>query len=218
MGWPTQDKITIRSLAKFPGVTGKINDVALLGHTGSLKWTHDGEGMTVQLPREKPCDYAVALKITGADLRGFKPELAAPSTSVVVPDGSGTLRLAADDAELSGSQIQVEEKAGRSNIGFWDKASEWASWKVKFSEPGKYRISISSSTVASEALAVLEAGSATIEIKPPQTGSWEKFAESEAGTIEVPHAGELKVKLHARDARSWKPINVRWVKLRHEGS
>ena len=114
------------------------------------------DGLTVQLPEQKPCDYAVALKITGENLRGFKPELAAPAVSVVLPDGSGTLRLSADDAELSGSQIQVEEKDGKPNIGFWDKAGEWASWKVNFKEPGKYRITVSAAVVSSDALAVLE--------------------------------------------------------------
>ncbi|MGC8639310.1 MAG: alpha-L-fucosidase [Isosphaeraceae bacterium] len=118
MGWPNEEKITLRSLAKLSGVTGKIDDVTLLGHRGALVWTHGEEGLTVQLPKAKPCDYAVALKIKGEHLRGFKPELAAPAASVVVPDGSGTLRLGAAAAELFGSQIQVEEKDGRPNIGF----------------------------------------------------------------------------------------------------
>ena len=78
MGWPAETKLVIRSLGKFPGVTGKIDAVALLGHAGPLKWTHDADGLSVKLPEQKPCDYAVALKITGEDLRGFKPELAAP--------------------------------------------------------------------------------------------------------------------------------------------
>jgi hypothetical protein len=89
---------------------------------------------------------------------------------------------------------------------------------VNFKETGKYKITASVATVSSEAIAVLEAGNSAVEIKPPQTGSWDKFAEFEAGTFEVPQAGELKVKIRSRDAASWKPINVRWVKLSHVGS
>jgi len=68
----------IRALAKASGVTGKIDQVDLLGHPGPLKWTHDDAGLAVDLPDRKPCDYAVALKISGANLRGFKPEAGGP--------------------------------------------------------------------------------------------------------------------------------------------
>jgi alpha-L-fucosidase len=76
LGWPEDRKLVIRSLARLPGVTGKITGVSLLGHAGELRWLHDGDGLAVQLPAEKPCDDAIALKITGEDLRGFKPEAA----------------------------------------------------------------------------------------------------------------------------------------------
>jgi alpha-L-fucosidase len=75
MGWPTENQVTICSLAKLPGVTGKIADVKLLGYSGQLKWTHDTNGLTIQLPGQKPCDFAAAFKITGEDLRGFKPDV-----------------------------------------------------------------------------------------------------------------------------------------------
>src|SRR5208337_299152 len=95
------------------------------------------------LPEQEPCNYAVALKISGENLRGFKPELAAPAVSLIQPDSSGTLARTADDAELQGSTIKVEEKEGQSNIGFWDKSDESASWKVKFKQPGKYKVTAS---------------------------------------------------------------------------
>jgi alpha-L-fucosidase len=84
MGWPAEGQVTIRSLAKLPGVTGKITDVTLLGYSSQLKWTHNTNGLTIQLPAQKPCDFAVAFKIAGQDLRGFKPEQAAPTASAVV--------------------------------------------------------------------------------------------------------------------------------------
>jgi len=78
LGWPDDRKLVIRALAKASGVTGKIDQVDLLGHPGPLKWTHDDAGLAVDLPDRKPCDYAVALKISGANLRGFKPEAGGP--------------------------------------------------------------------------------------------------------------------------------------------
>jgi len=74
LGWPAEGKLVIRSLAKVPGVTGRIDNVQLLGHPGPLKWAHDANGLTIELPDRKPCEYAVALKIAGDNLRGFEPE------------------------------------------------------------------------------------------------------------------------------------------------
>jgi len=84
MGWPAEGQVTIRSLAKVPGVTGKITGVTLLGYSSQLKWTHNTNGLTIQLPAQKPCDFAVAFKIAGQDLRGFKPEQAILTASAVV--------------------------------------------------------------------------------------------------------------------------------------
>jgi hypothetical protein len=208
----------IRSLGKFPGVTGKLDGVALLGHPGQLPFTHETEGLVVRLPGEKPCDYAVALKITGERLREFKPELAAPQVAVIQPDAASTIVLSADDAQLHGNQVKVEEKDGKSNIGFWDRADESASWKVNFKQPGRYKLTACLAAVAGDALAIVEVDDHQTEIRPTATGAWDKFTESEVGTIEISQDGEHVVKVKSHDAQSWKPINLRWIKLIRVGS
>jgi hypothetical protein len=62
-----------RSFAKQRFVEGvnphspeKIKRVELLGYHGSLKWVQEAIGLRVQMPAEKPCDHAVALKVTFA--------------------------------------------------------------------------------------------------------------------------------------------------------
>lgn len=63
MGWP--EKLTlIRPLAtSSPLLPPKISHVELLGYAGKLTWTQDGQGLTVVMPTEKPCEYAITLKI-----------------------------------------------------------------------------------------------------------------------------------------------------------
>jgi alpha-L-fucosidase len=56
MGWPSGESV-IKSIDK------KVHNVELLGHKGKLKWSQDDAGLRVQMPGEKPCDYAVTLKI-----------------------------------------------------------------------------------------------------------------------------------------------------------
>jgi predicted RNase H-like HicB family nuclease len=44
----------------------RIRGVELLGHKGALKFTQNETALSVDLPSEKPSDYAVTLKIEGA--------------------------------------------------------------------------------------------------------------------------------------------------------
>ena len=63
MGWPEKQAV-IRALATTTGgAQMKVNNVELLGFQGAVKWTQDEKGLTVQLPDQKPCDHAIALKI-----------------------------------------------------------------------------------------------------------------------------------------------------------
>ena len=63
MGWPEKE-ITVKSLATT-GPIGplKVNNVQLLGFKGKLKWKQDSTGLKVEMPTQKPCDHAVALKV-----------------------------------------------------------------------------------------------------------------------------------------------------------
>ena len=65
MGWPDKQIVIAPLAVGSPNVIGKIDNVELLGFPGKLVWTHDGKGLTVQLPAEKPCEHGYALKITG---------------------------------------------------------------------------------------------------------------------------------------------------------
>ena len=212
MGWPADGKIAIRSLAKFPEATGKIAGVSLLG-AGEVKWTHDADGLTVPLPPQKPCDYAVALKITGEDLRGFKPELAVPQVQAIQPDAGGNFTLAAEDAELHGEGVKTENQGGQPNIGFWDNAQDWVSWKAKFKEPGRFKVSASCAAAGRDSALAVEIAGRKVEGKVPVTGAWDKFATIEMGQIEVPGAGEQVVNVRPRDPQAWSPVNLRWIKL-----
>jgi len=64
MGWPANGKTTLKSIAagseNFPKEVAKVE---LLG-SGELKFTRDASGLTVNMPAQKPNDFAYALKIT----------------------------------------------------------------------------------------------------------------------------------------------------------
>ena len=63
MGWP-EKQAAIKPLATTStGARTKVRNVELLGFKGKLKWAQDEKGLTVQMPEQKPCEHAIALKI-----------------------------------------------------------------------------------------------------------------------------------------------------------
>jgi alpha-L-fucosidase len=64
MGWPDKETV-IRPLStrSHMGVV-KIRNVELLGFKGKVKWAQNEQGLVVQMPEQKPCDYAIAVKVT----------------------------------------------------------------------------------------------------------------------------------------------------------
>ncbi len=67
LAWPESGGVTIKSLASdAPQTPRAIKSVRLLGSKARLKWAQSAAGLTVELPPEKPCDYALALEISPA--------------------------------------------------------------------------------------------------------------------------------------------------------
>jgi alpha-L-fucosidase len=68
LAWPENGKLTIKSLATgSPYTKAEIRSVRLLGSPAKLTWKRGPEGMTIQLPAQKPGDYAFAFKISPVD-------------------------------------------------------------------------------------------------------------------------------------------------------
>ena len=66
MGIPAQ-QVTVSTLAprKSPPVR-RIANVELLGYRGKLAWRQESSGLTIELPENKPCKYALAFRVRGA--------------------------------------------------------------------------------------------------------------------------------------------------------
>jgi len=65
LAWPGDPKALIRSLGSGAGVISKVE---LLGYKEPLKWEQTPQGLVVNLPAQKPCQFAYGIKITGANL------------------------------------------------------------------------------------------------------------------------------------------------------
>jgi len=64
LGWPEKEA-TVQALGtSSPQAPGKVSQVELLGYGGRVQFRQDASALRVQLPREKPCDFAIALKVS----------------------------------------------------------------------------------------------------------------------------------------------------------
>lgn len=61
LGWPENGKVLIQSASQmFPD---EIKKITMLGDGRALTWKFTEDGLLVELPEKKPCDYAWVLKI-----------------------------------------------------------------------------------------------------------------------------------------------------------
>jgi len=211
LGWPEDGRLTVRSLAKPAGENvNNITGVSLLGYEGKLEWKQSADGLVVTLPAQKVSEYTAVLKITGSDLKNIASTVATPA---LAPDAKGDFSLGADDAELHGDQIKTEDHGGKSNIGFWDKGSEWASWNVQFPQAGAFKVSASVSSLSGSSQFIIEAGDQQISGTAAKTAGWDQFKEINLGRIEVKQPGGQVVKIRPQDAQNWQAMNLRFLKL-----
>jgi len=166
-------------------------------------------GQARTLPEKGVLEH-VAPQITGADLDGVRwAEVLDPD----LLDAKGTQTLSAQTAELHGNRIKQEEQDGQPNIGYWDRADEWVSWKVQFTKPGAFVVSAGCATVHADSEFVVEVAGQQLTGKAPQTNGWADFHVLDLGRIEIEQPGEQVVKVHPRDPNTWKAINLRSIDL-----
>jgi alpha-L-fucosidase len=65
LGWPGSE-CTIRSLAPGGHLSEEIGSVSMLGSQAPLSWSRNEQGLTVQMPGDRPCEHAFVLKIETA--------------------------------------------------------------------------------------------------------------------------------------------------------
>jgi alpha-L-fucosidase len=211
LGWPADSQMVIRSLAKTgDAAQNQIEKVELLGRPGELKFTQTADGLAVELPGEKLSDLTCSLRITGSNL---KPASLPAASVMVTPDSNGCLTLGADDATLHGTSLKLEEQGGKPDIGFWDNTSEWVSWRAQIAKPGTYQVSATVATANGDAEFVVGVGGENLFARVPLTAGWDKFSTADLGTVEIKSAGDLTVSVRARDAASWKAINLNAIRL-----
>ncbi|MCX7046429.1 MAG: alpha-L-fucosidase [Candidatus Sumerlaeota bacterium] len=132
---------------------------------------------------------------------------------LVEPSADGSLKLDAEFAALHGSKIMTEKKTGWLNIGFWNNAEDFVTWKAKVTQAGTYEVS---AIVAAKAVSpfAIEIAGQTLNVKAPNTTDWTKYETIKVGKVEIKQPGEIEIKVRSQSAAGWKAINLAEVSLK----
>lgn len=170
-----------------------------------LKVEQTAEGITLTLPatHQDPLDTVILLTLSGsasAEMPGGKPLPPAGSRSGSVIRQSAaddSLSLNASSATILGNTARTQDEGGVHNIGYWTDLGDRVEWKAHFLKPGTYRVEMNASCAADAAGGEFEVniGSESLKAKVPSSGAWGTFAASELGTIKIPAAGPVVVRV-----------------------
>ncbi len=196
--WPVDGKLLV------PGLKNRVLGASLLHGGMKLATASSESGVVVSLPAKPTDPYSstVVLRIAG------KPVVENP---VQQQNADGSLLLQADNAELVGNQIQVENVAGQSCIGFWTVSSDWLQWPFQAVKPGKYRLTAEVATTGETQIEV-GIGNDKLTARIPNTGGYDKFQALELGNLQITATGKTALQVHAV-AQNWSPVNLRHIKL-----
>ncbi|MCX7819846.1 MAG: alpha-L-fucosidase [Kiritimatiellae bacterium] len=207
LGWPTNGLMVVRSLAR---AAGEIHQVELLGGAAPPAWRQTESALEVDVPTTPLNPWTCALRIRGVNLR---PAPVPVEPTIVAPDRNGAFRLDPDDADLHGERLRVESYGSHANIGYWDRADEFAVWRIRVPTAGVWRVVVEAATVHEGSGWAIEAAGQTLRANIPPTRAWDVFRTFEAGRLRVETAGVYEVRVRPLDAATWRAINLRSVRL-----
>ncbi len=200
LGWPDQE-FTIRAVQV--DMAGPDARVELLGYGQVSHRLNAEKQVIISLPAQRPCDHAFAFKLTG-----FKTSLH-PSARFEQPDA---IRLEPAQATCDGL-LRAQVNEGRSNIGFWDNATDRLHWLVQVKSPGRYALRGEfSSAYGPSALKVTVAGqSLTADVL--KTDGWFKPQFVSFGDLQFDKPGVFHLVLEPASPDHWRAVNVYQVQL-----
>ncbi len=203
--WPTDGKLIV------PGLKSEVVSAKLLASGEKLKTELSDGVVTISVPAQAPDAIAsvVVLETKGElQVESIAPQIAQAA--------DGSVKFAADAADIiapDGVEApQVENKGGAPNIGFWLNPRASVEWTFKIDKPGTFDVCVATATTAKDSHIDIIVGDQKVNLVVADTGAYEKFETTKAGTIKIDKAGVCKLAVKPV-ADGWQPINLRSVTL-----
>lgn len=141
-----------------------------------LKVTKTARAIEIKLPAQAPDKIAsvVVLDIAG------EPKM--PEPEPIKVEAGKPIVFTADDAKIVGSELQLAAEGGKSDLGYWTNAKDYAEWKVGLPK-GVYEIAFdyALSPDSDGSIISIEAGSAKAEYSLEKTRGWDDYIQKATG-------------------------------------
>jgi arylsulfatase A-like enzyme len=101
------------------------------------------------------------------------------------PDDKGVHLLHGRTARVHGTQLRYEPLPHKATLGFWSEASDYATWELTVTKPGKYRVEILQGCGTGNGGSSVEVsvGKERLPFEVKDTGGWQAFQSREIGTL-----------------------------------
>lgn len=203
--WPENGKLILEGLKNEP------SSITLLQGGKELGWkTLKGKepGITINVPKEAPdaISTVIKIKIEGA----LEVETMLPSQ-----DKKGNLVLEPEIADLNnrlGSNLRLEQKNGKTNIGYWTDARTWINYTFDIDQPGTFTIQADVAGEEKSELSYQIGDQPRTNVSLDPSGSFSNFQEIQLGTVTIEKAGTYRLELRPK-SENWAPVNLRKISL-----
>ena len=156
---------------------------------------------------------AVALLLVG--WHDVMAQSGAASNSPVQPLPAGVVQLDARAAKIHGQTAQFMEGTPPA-IGYWTDASDYLSWAVAFSHPGRYvaELCYACAPGSERSLFAVEVGGQSLVSRIMEdTGSWYDYAVIDLGELPVTNADPETLTLKPKQKPGQAVMNLAWLRL-----
>ncbi len=201
--WPADGKLVI------PGLKNEIKQAYLLDGWKPLETTQDETGTTITVPKDAPdaINSVITVQVAG------KLEV---EQSGIVQNRDGSVDLPAADAYIhnnEGSQDAALQDRGDEpdNIGKWTDKEATVEWDFKLTQPGTFDV-IANIALEDDSALTFTVNGETVKTKVKATGGYGSYTEQTLGSFSTTAEGNYNIRLKP-DAKNWKPVNVRGLKL-----
>ena len=204
--WPENGKLTL------PGLKSNPSSVTLMQGGSALKWKAlkgDEAGISITVPKEAPDAISTVIKF---EIEG---ELEVESM-LPAQDKKGNLVLDPEFADLHnrlGTNLRLEQKGGKTNIGFWTDARAWISYTFEIDQPGTFELQADVAGEEKSEITLNLGGQPRTNAELVPSGSFSEFQMVDLGTLTIEEAGTYTLEIQAL-RENWAPVNLRTISLK----
>lgn len=162
-------------------------------HPGGAKWRdyEEGEGWD---------------ELHYGDFDTYLAQIAAPQVGEI-------LSRYRPDVQCIATNLQLEQKKGKTNIGSWTDARTWISYTFEIEQPGTFKLQVDVAGEEETEITYKLGDQPKTNVKLKPSGNYSDFQVMDLGTLNIEEAGTYTLEIRAV-SEDWAPVNLRNISFK----